>query len=1176
MKKTADQDSAPQISVIMPVYNTEEFMEESLASLLAQTFQDYELIMVDDESTDASGKIADLYAGRYENFSAYHVPNGGPGRARNFGISKARGKYLAFMDSDDLLLPGTYETMYRLAEHDGSDLTICNARRCNSTKRWNASLYVTVFQDAASISHIRKNYHFLYDTTSWNKLIRRDYWERHGFLYPEKIYYQDIPVMVPVHYHANQVSVVRSYGYLWRERDFTSRSITQHKRTLRNLQDRFTSMGLLDRFFEEEVTEPELFFEKNRKYLTVDLMIFVDSLTTLPEEEAYQMLDLIRGHLEEAGYGEDLYASIPVIDQVKYQCVSRRDLAGLKNAVKLQQESYSRLPVTEEDGRFYIDIVSGETRLPHQDITRELTSLLPQTGIKEILCTEEKIEIHGFCLIPRVNISSPEEQEVNACLCNEFTGNRLGLVVKAIQDPELTKEKGTVIDPVSGKSCSYCYDGCSFCILIHPGELAAESLKGSNLIELEVTNRTARKRVILRGIPDALKNQKKGFALLTQNLQARLDFLEGDLFSLHIEEVRNTLKDCQQRTSPFEALCLSLDAPAQKMTARPEQRGLTDITLDRVNDTSFSLPLQEISPGTEYLLYVCDGENESPLFGRRKELLFFSGSGKTWIVRSNADQMVRIALQDQITLVSDRIQSFGTLKAQFKIHTLTPGLPTAPVSCQLCVFDPRTWKDLVLARCAPDPEGGNECIRSAFQLDFEDKDILSNLYESYRELYVRYLGPDGELISRQPLYSKDYFSSLVEFPTLQLRLYRHGAGFMRLYIRKLWASAENTREKREFLYRQNYPKYQELPLDERLILFESSKGSSCSGNPLALYQYIDSHLPDFQCVWSLTDPRSPIPGKGRRIRRASQGYYKILATAKYIFTDSEVLEGFSKRTGQILVQTLHGMPVRKLGLDLLRYNPDASGDDFLSLQKQYRDWDYLIVQSRFMAHQASSCFGRDIPMLKWGEPRTDFYFGDKVGQKEALRQKFGFPNGKKILIYVPATRIKGKWNSDLDLCLLKQMLGKEYIILLCPEDGGGRPSLEPYLEGFAYDFSQYQCREELFLLSDILITDYSASVFDFCLMNKPVIFYGFDAAFFVERYGGLYFDPEKQLPGPHTYSTRELAETISSLPAFSRRQFASLIKEFASYEISASSDKIIKRIIKKRKGLFHKDFFKRK
>ena len=76
LKKTADQDSAPQISVIMPVYNTEEFMEESLASLLAQTFQDYELIMVDDESTDASGKIADLYAGRYENFSAYHVPNG--------------------------------------------------------------------------------------------------------------------------------------------------------------------------------------------------------------------------------------------------------------------------------------------------------------------------------------------------------------------------------------------------------------------------------------------------------------------------------------------------------------------------------------------------------------------------------------------------------------------------------------------------------------------------------------------------------------------------------------------------------------------------------------------------------------------------------------------------------------------------------------------------------------------------------------------------------------------------------------------------------------------------------------------------------------------------------------------------------------------------------------------
>ncbi|MCI8814508.1 MAG: glycosyltransferase, partial [Lachnospiraceae bacterium] len=135
------------ISVIVPVYNVEEYLEECLQSLRDQTKKNIEVIIVNDGSTDSSGRIAEAYARKYNNFLYYYKENGGLGCARNYGVKRANGKYIAFMDSDDVVSLDLYEKMFAYAQRDQSELTICNVLRFNSKKTWASGLHKRVFKD---------------------------------------------------------------------------------------------------------------------------------------------------------------------------------------------------------------------------------------------------------------------------------------------------------------------------------------------------------------------------------------------------------------------------------------------------------------------------------------------------------------------------------------------------------------------------------------------------------------------------------------------------------------------------------------------------------------------------------------------------------------------------------------------------------------------------------------------------------------------------------------------------------------------------------------------------------------------------------------------------------------------------------------------------------------------
>ena len=116
-----------KLSIIVPVYKVEEYLGECVDSLLSQTIDDYEIILVDDGSPDNSGKIADEYAAANPDMiRVLHIDNGGQGRARNFALDIAKGDFVGFVDSDDWVTHDMYEKMYASAAETGADVVVCD------------------------------------------------------------------------------------------------------------------------------------------------------------------------------------------------------------------------------------------------------------------------------------------------------------------------------------------------------------------------------------------------------------------------------------------------------------------------------------------------------------------------------------------------------------------------------------------------------------------------------------------------------------------------------------------------------------------------------------------------------------------------------------------------------------------------------------------------------------------------------------------------------------------------------------------------------------------------------------------------------------------------------------------------------------------------------------------
>lgn len=175
----------PKISVIVPVYKAEAYLHRCVDSLLAQTFQNFEILLIDDGSPDRSGEICDEYAKKDKRIRVFHKENGGVSSARQCGMDNARGEYTIHADPDDWVEPDMLQELYGKAKAEDADMVICDFYYEKQGKS------VIERQKPSSLKHtiVLSELFFKLHGSSWNKLIRREYFNKSGIKYPLELFY---------------------------------------------------------------------------------------------------------------------------------------------------------------------------------------------------------------------------------------------------------------------------------------------------------------------------------------------------------------------------------------------------------------------------------------------------------------------------------------------------------------------------------------------------------------------------------------------------------------------------------------------------------------------------------------------------------------------------------------------------------------------------------------------------------------------------------------------------------------------------------------------------------------------------------------------------------------------------------------------------------------------------
>ncbi len=370
-----------------------------------------------------------------------------------------------------------------------------------------------------------------------------------------------------------------------------------------------------------------------------------------------------------------------------------------------------------------------------------------------------------------------------------------------------------------------------------------------------------------------------------------------------------------------------------------------------------------------------------------------------------------------------------------------------------------------------------------------------------------------------------------------------------------------------------------LPADNKLIMFESFLGKQYSDNPRAIYEYMRDNHPDYKLFWSSNrgSVNYFIEKNVPYVRRFSIKWLFLMTRSKYWITNSRLPLWIPKPKHTEYLQTWHGTPLKRLAADMDEvYMPGTNTEKYKrNFLAEAAKWDYLVSPNAYSTEIFERAFDFRKTMLETGYPRNDFlYTHNNIETINALKKTIGLPEGKKVILYAPTWRDnqfyqKGKYKFDLemDLALMREKLGEDYIVLLRLHYLVAENLDLSAHEGFAYDASKHEDIRELYLIADMLITDYSSVFFDYANLKRPMLFFVYDIEDYRDNLRGFYFDFEKTAPGPLVKTTTELIDEIKAVENgfIPTKAFEDFHAKFCYLEDGHATERVVYQVIRRAK-----------
>jgi len=358
-----------------------------------------------------------------------------------------------------------------------------------------------------------------------------------------------------------------------------------------------------------------------------------------------------------------------------------------------------------------------------------------------------------------------------------------------------------------------------------------------------------------------------------------------------------------------------------------------------------------------------------------------------------------------------------------------------------------------------------------------------------------------------------------------------------------------------------------LPADDGLVLFESGVGRQYADSPRYIYEELVRRGSPLRKVWAYSGRLPVVDEHTKVVQRLSPAYYYYLARSKYWVNNQSFPHYVTRRPEGVYVQTWHGTPLKRMLHDLETIH-GRDGGYVGRASAAARQWSLLVSPSPYATQTIRSAFRYEGSVLEQGYPRNDVFYGedrDAVGAR--VRRRLGIPADKKVVLYAPTFRddqaVANRFAFTLpfDLTRFHEALGEDVVLLLRMHVLVKRDLKIP--EEYAatvLDVSGYPEIQELYLASDVLVTDYSSVFFDFAALRRPMVFFAYDLESYRDNLRGFYLDYETDLPGPVVTSEDALYDALLSLERVQKEfsgRYDAFLERFSPMDDGHAAERVV-------------------
>ena len=336
-------------------------------------------------------------------------------------------------------------------------------------------------------------------------------------------------------------------------------------------------------------------------------------------------------------------------------------------------------------------------------------------------------------------------------------------------------------------------------------------------------------------------------------------------------------------------------------------------------------------------------------------------------------------------------------------------------------------------------------------------------------------------------------------------------------------------------------RYMGIKSSDKCFVFESFQGKNASDSPYALYLELKKEQPDYVFFWVFNDVECDDAVelaqdiRTKIIKRGSSDYFKAYASSKYWIVNCRIPYRLVPSKTQILVQCWHGTPLKKLGKDIQVENHPTTSLKAMHFAYQWegKRCHYFLSPSEYASKCFKSAFGlKDKQILELGYPRNDelIHYRNDHKYLDRIKKSLNIDSDKKIILYAPTFRddefLSGKHVAT------NQLNNKEFKLAFSQDEvqflfrGHYFTQVSQCKDNFFINVSAYPRINDLLLIADEVITDYSSLFFDYLILQRPMYFYMYDKKKYLNGLRGTYLDVERSMPGPIAETQGKLVDAL--------------------------------------------------